>query len=204
MKALQRLSQMMDIKNIRLSPEELKPKYPVNSEINRKISHWSGDITLLKIEAIVNAAHPGLTGGGGVDGYIHMRAGEGLRTECLGLGGCAIGEAKITKGHLLPCEYVIHTVGPCREDPIELEKCYINSLQLLVSKGLKVIAFPCISTGHYSFPIIKATQIALEATRKWLNNPQNYPKIERIIFCTYTVRDEALYEALMNVYYPTQ
>jgi len=200
LKILNRLKEMTDIKGLKLTPEDLKQRYPPDGQINLKVSHWHGDITQLKIDAIVNAAHPGLTGGGGVDWYVHKRAGDGLLQECLGLGDCKIGEAKITGGHQLPAQHVIHTVGPMREDPTSLELCYKNSLDLLVKTGLRVVAFPCISTGHYGFPIVHATNIVLDVTRKWLES--NREKVDRIIFCTYTVRDEAVYQALLPAYFP--
>ncbi len=132
-----------------------------------------GDITVQKVDAIVNAANTSLLGGGGVDGAIHNAAGPGLLAECRGLHGCATGEAKITGGYRLPARWVIHTVGPiwkgggCSEDEL-LAACYRNSLALARDNGVRSIAFPAISTGAYGFPLGRACEIALREIRQFL------------------------------------
>lgn len=138
-----------------------------------------GDITKMKVDAIVNAANKSLLGGGGVDGAIHRAAGIGLTNECRELGGCETGEAKITSGWLLPAKFVIHTVGPrYREGNPKCEKllynCYWNSLELAKEHDLHTVAFPAISTGAYRYPKQEAAAIALRAVSGWLTANPDY------------------------------
>ena len=141
--------------------------------MQERIRIVEGDITKLKVDAIVNAANRSLLGGGGVDGAIHRAAGAGLLAECRGLGGCPTGQARITAGHGLPARYVIHTVGPVwhggqhGEDDL-LASCYRSSLALAAEHGLASIAFPAISTGVYRFPIERAARIAVAEVRAFL------------------------------------
>lgn len=145
-----------------------------------------GDITTLHVDAIVNAANSSLLGGGGVDGAIHRAAGPGLLAECRTLGGCPTGEARITGGYNLPARWVIHTVGPVwrgghhNEDEL-LARCYRNSLALAVSRGIKTIAFPAISTGAYGFPLERAARIAIQEVRRFLENDRVLEKV--ILVC---------------------
>lgn len=147
-----------------------------------------GDITKIKVDAVVNAANTTLLGGGGVDGAIHRAAGPQLLVECRGLGGCPTGEAKITHGYSLPARHVIHTVGPVwqggghNEEGL-LQRCYRNSLVLAESYQLRSVAFPSISTGAYRFPIQRAAPIALSTTRSFLEeNPRSLQRVVLVLF----------------------
>jgi len=159
-----------------------------------KIELVHGDITKQKVDAIVNAANSSLLGGGGVDGAIHRAAGPELLKECRTLGGCHTGEARITRGYNLS-SHVIHTVGPVwhgggyGEEEL-LKSCYWNSLKLAEENGVKSIAFPSISTGAYRFPIERASRIAVETVREYL---EKSPRIERLIFVCFSRDDFEVY-----------
>lgn len=165
-----------------------------------RIELYLGDITKLHVDAIVNAANNTLLGGGGVDGAIHRAAGPQLLEECKTLGGCKTGEAKITKGYNLPAKHVIHTVGPVwrggnnGEDEL-LRNAYRNSLKLAVENGIKTIAFPAISTGVYSFPLERATKIAVEEVLKFLSNDDS---IEKVIFACFNEKTYECYQSVLE------
>lgn len=139
------------------------------------------DITTLKVDAIVNAAQNDLMGGGGIDGVIHHKAGQGLDHACKALHGCKTGYAKITKGYKLPAKYIIHTVGPdCRKvkdknlQEYLLTRSYLNSLRLAKANNIHSIAFPAISAGTYKFNKPQSVKIATTVVQNWFKNNSDY------------------------------
>ena len=163
------------------------------------------DITkIADVQAIVNAANNSLLGGGGVDGAIHRAAGPELLAECRTLHGCETGQAKITKAYNLPCDYVIHTVGPIwnggrsKEEEL-LASCYFNTMKLALEYGIRTIAFPSISTGVYSFPVELAAKIAVKTVSRFMNeNPDSFELVEWVLFDDETQR---IYESEVDKLY---
>lgn len=164
-----------------------------------RITLLQGDITKLKVDAIVNAANPSLRGGGGVDGAIHRAGGPVILEECCSIvarqGRCATGEAVITSGGNLPARYVIHTVGPVwhggqNNEPDLLERAYLNSLKLAVGNAIETIAFPNISTGVYGFPKDKAMKIAINAVTTFLSG---HKQIRQVYFTCFDQENYELY-----------
>jgi len=169
----------------------------MNSE---RIEIIQGDITTLKVDAIVNAANTSLLGGGGVDGAIHRAAGPGLLEECKTLGGCRTGNAKVTSAYNLPAKFVIHTVGPVwrggnnNEDQL-LADCYNNSLRIAENMKLGTIAFPNISTGIYGFPKERAASIAIREVKNFLETNKD---IEKVIFVIFDKENLEIYRNFMK------
>jgi O-acetyl-ADP-ribose deacetylase len=157
-----------------------------------------GDITTVCTEAIVNAANERLRGGGGVDGAIHRAAGPELLNECIAIGGCPTGQARLTAGYKLPAKYIIHTVGPVwhggkRDEHSGLASCYRECLRIAAEKRIKTIAFPAISTGVYRFPPDQAALIALTETRRFLSK-NIFP--EKVTFVTF---DQESYNSYLKI-----
>ena len=169
-----------------------------------------GDITTLAVDAIVNAANQQMLGGGGVDGAIHHAAGRELYEACLNTPEvrpgvrCPTGEARITPGFKLPAKFVIHTVGPVYYDgkhgkPEKLAACYRNSLALAAENGCQSVAFPCISTGVYGYPIEEAAKIAVREVGEFLTQRSREAEGAEmdVIFCCFSARDKKVYEGIL-------
>ncbi len=175
----------------------LDPNTLFEGKVMMKILLHEGDITKLKVDAIVNAANCSLLGGGGVDGAIHRAAGPGLLEECRKFGGCNTGEAVITGGYDLPAKHVIHTPGPVwhggnKGEPELLKASYTNSLQRAAGNRLKSIAFPSISTGVYRYPLKAAAEIAVSVAKNWSDS---FP--ETVIFVTFGSEASSVYREVL-------
>ena len=155
-----------------------------------------GDITVLDVDGVVNAANPSLAPGGGVDGAIHRAAGPELADYALGLGGCCTGAAKLAPGFRLPARHVLLTVGPIWRgggagEPELLAACYRSCLELARAQGLRSLAFPAVSTGVYGYPKEAAAAIALAELRA------AEADFERLVCCCFTDADAAPYRRLL-------
>ncbi len=165
-----------------------------------RIAIQKGDITKVKADAIVNAANPGLLGGGGVDGAIHRAAGPDLLEECRKLGGCRHGEARITKGYKLPSKFVIHTPGPIYKDGKNgeadiLRNSYYNSMKLAKDNNLKSIVFPAISTGVYGYPKTEGAEIAIKTVVDFMLT-ENY--LIDVIFIQFDDENFRIYNKILE------
>ncbi len=168
--------------------------------MKEKIDIVQGDITKQQVDAIVNAANTTLLGGGGVDGAIHRAAGPELLEYCRKLNGCPTGEAKITPGFKLLAKYVIHTVGPVwhggnHNEDLLLARCYQNSLKLAAENRVRSIAFPAISTGVYSFPLEKATKVAIKEVTNFL---EKNDQVDKVVFVCFDMNTYKVYNLLIN------
>ncbi|NMH60145.1 O-acetyl-ADP-ribose deacetylase [Alteromonas ponticola] len=166
-----------------------------------KIELVLGDITTLKVDAIVNAANNSLLGGGGVDGAIHRAAGTELLDYCRSLKGCETGQAKITPGFNLPCRYVIHTVGPVwhggdKGEPELLKSCYVKSLELANQYQLDTLAFPAISCGVYGYPAEQATKICIRTIHDKLN--QSPMSLQTVLLVSFDARMHQHYQQTLT------
>ena len=165
-----------------------------------EIQVLKGDITKIKVDAIVNAANTSLLGGGGVDDAIHRAAGKELVEECRTLNGCKTGQSKITKGYNLQAKYVIHTVGPVwhggnKKERELLKSCYETALNLAKENGVKTLAFPSISCGIYHFPLEEACKIATDAVSEFITKCDCF---EKVIFIDINDAIIEIYKRILN------
>ncbi|CZT52949.1 probable MACRO domain-containing protein 2 [Rhynchosporium secalis] len=179
-----------------------------SQSFNDRIGLIRGDITKLQVGGIVNAANNSLLGGGGVDGAIHRAAGPDLLEECRRLDGCDTGSAKITDAYELPCQKVIHAVGPVyssrfkEESEEDLACCYTTSLKLAVANECKSIAFSALSTGVYGYPSHDAAHVAIKAVRDFLESGSG-DTLEKVIFCTFVQKDVDAYNYWLPRFFPS-
>jgi O-acetyl-ADP-ribose deacetylase (regulator of RNase III) len=164
------------------------------------------DIATLDLDAVVNAANSSLLGGGGVDGAIHRAAGPELLAECRTLGGCATGDAKITRGYRLPARHVIHTVGPVWRggddgEPELLASCYRRSLELAAEHGCRTVAFPAISTGVYGYPKDAAAEVAVRTVIAFLA-AADQPEV--VTFCCFDAMSADLHKRALDRFAPPE
>ncbi|ODN77072.1 hypothetical protein L202_05609 [Cryptococcus amylolentus CBS 6039] len=202
-KKLPTLQAQYDAGDLPAIPKEGAPKFPFDKKLNERVTIWRGDITVLESDMIVNAANSSLLGGGGVDGAIHSAAGRKLLDECRTLNGAKTGETKFTSAYNLPSKKIAHTVGPVyssaeRSAPL-LASCYRSSLEGCRQYGGGSIGFSSISTGVYGYPIKDATHIALETTRKFLEQDDT---VTNVIYVVFSKRDESIYHELVPIYFP--
>lgn len=165
-----------------------------------KIEVWRGDITTLRVDAIVNAANSELLPGGGVCGAIHRAAGPELAAECRGLGGCATGDAKLTRGYGLPARFVLHAVGPIWRgggagEPEQLARCYLRCCEIAEARGLRTLAFPAISTGVFGYPLDRAAAIAVRAV---LDSLARFPSLSKVTLVCFDEGALAAYQSALN------
>lgn len=165
-----------------------------------KIELWRGDITTLRVDAIVNAANSELLPGGGVCGAIHRAAGPELAAECRRIGGCATGDAKLTRGYGLPARFVLHAVGPIWRgggagEPEQLASCYRRCCEIAAAQGLRTLAFPAISTGVFGYPLERAAAIAVRAV---LESLINYPSLSKVTLVCFDATALAAYESALD------
>ncbi len=172
---------------------------------------WRGDITTLRCDAIVNAANSGMTGcylpnHRCIDNCIHTYAGVQLRLACAEMMARQeheepTGQAKITPAFNLPCQYVLHTVGPIVSGELtprhcrQLADCYRACLNLAAENGVQSIAFCCISTGVFHFPPQRAAQIAVQTVKGWMQADQ---RVQKVIFNVFSQQDEEIYDKLLG------
>jgi O-acetyl-ADP-ribose deacetylase (regulator of RNase III) len=169
-------------------------------DITRRLEVVQGDITTMDVDVIVNAANNSLLGGGGVDGAIHRAAGPRLLDECRTLGGCATGDAKITRGYDLPARWVVHTVGPVwhgggRGEDDLLASAYRRSLEVAAENGARTVAFPSISTGVYGFPVERAAPIAIREIAHFLRENDS---IDKVYMVTHTPEAYEVYRRALE------
>ncbi len=165
--------------------------------LSERIRTWQGNLTAVAAEAIVNAANPSMLGGGGLDGAIHDAAGPELLVECRTLGGCAVGDAKLTRGYRLPAKHIIHAVGPVwhggdEGEATQLASCYRRSLEIAKEQKFASIAFPALSTGALRYPIADAARVAVATVRAVLAESAT-PAL--VLLCAF---DDRTYDALQN------
>lgn len=172
---------------------------PVDGSLNQRIFIYEGDATLLKVDALVNAANSRLRGGGGIDGAIRKAAGPKLTEETKSLRGCPVGEARSTGGYNLPARWVVHAVGPRGEKPDLLATAYASALAEAARLGAASVGLPCISAGIFGYPAEAAADVAARSIRDFL---AEHGQPSAIVLCLHTSRDRKAYAEALPKYFP--
>ena len=175
--------------------DELPPIFKTDGP-ESKIRVYQGAVTDMAVDAIVNAANEGCMGGGGVDGAVHDAAGPLLMRECASFPGCETGQTRITKGYLLPAKFILHTVGPRGQYPLQLKSAYETCFALARRHGLRTIAFCCISTGIFGYPLDAATKVAIEVALRVLRSDAG-SDIDGVVFACFRREEASMYQKLL-------
>lgn len=177
-------------------------RFPVDNRINNKIRLWKGDMTSLRVDALVTPAPEDLHPTSGLANMVHRAAGAGLAEECARIGRCRVGSAVMTRGHNLPAKNVIHMVMASALSRDRLSSAYTTCLDLAAKRNLRTIAFPCLSSGEFGFPHDVAAKAALNGVRSWMQQRADNMSLEALVFCVLQDADLRVYMDHLPEFFP--